>query len=147
MTDLSFRQAVKADLPSIRFIERYCFWPDLYRSARYLNNLVRSGLFYVAEVDGVLAGYISLTIHRRYLEIRDLAVLMGFRRTGIATEFLNIVFFMARILRLPRVQLTVDVSNAPACALYRKFGFEEKMLRRSYYGRSDGVLMSVHISD
>ncbi len=143
MPELVFRKADKLDIPSIKFIEKYSFYPYLYRSNRYFNNLVNNGFLYVVIVDDILAGYMSFTVHRKFIEVRDLAVMLGYRRQGISSQFFDIVFSVARFLNKRKIKLTVDELNEPARSLYTKLGFVEDRVRKKYYGNSNGILMSV----
>lgn len=140
-TNLVIRRATKEDLPYIRFIEKYSFYPYLYRTTKYFNKLINYGYIFSAEVDEEVVAYMSLVVHKRYIEVRDLAVFLTYRKKGIATSFFNIIFFLARLLKKKYIRLYVDIENTIALSFYQKIGFKEKKSCSKYYGRTDGIFM------
>ena len=66
------------------------------------------------------------------------------RRLGIGTVLLAEAIAEAKSTGAGVVTLEVRRSNLPARQLYRKFDFEERRLRRHYYGPGeDAIIMEL----
>ncbi len=114
--------------------------PDTYESARpdtgYLTELLASpGFVAVAalhdgRVVGGLAAYVLPKFEqaRRELYVYDLAVDEPFRRRGVATGLLGAVRAVAADRGAWVVYVQADRGDAPAVALYSKFGAAEDVL-------------------
>ncbi len=76
--------------------------------------------------------------------ITTIAVRKDCRRQGIGERLLISVIDMAAQMNAKVVTLEVRVSNAPAQALYEKYGFQRVGLRRAYYSDNgeDALLMT-----
>ena len=86
------------------------------------------GAVWLAEVDGVAAGHVVLTV-RHAMEygglcgiVDDLYVEPAHRRGGVATALLDALLDDCRRRRCLAVTVEVGASNAPAQALYRRAG-------------------------
>ncbi|KAB8295509.1 GNAT family N-acetyltransferase [Bifidobacterium avesanii] len=66
-------------------------------------------------------------------EVMDIGVGKAYQRHGIAAGLLGRLIDSARRQGARRMLLEVAVDNAPAIALYRRFGFENIGLRKRYY--------------
>ncbi|MDX9993454.1 MAG: ribosomal protein S18-alanine N-acetyltransferase [Anaerolineales bacterium] len=98
---------------------------------------------WVAEVEGCLAGSLTLWDVVGEGEIANLAIHPDFWRQGIGRALLQTALDKAKELGFGRVLLEVRASNLAAQALYRSFGFEEDGRRRAYYANAeDAILMS-----
>ncbi len=133
--------ADKSMLEDIRRIERYCFYPYLYRTSRYFAKKINTGNLVVVRFNQCCAGYMAFTRHRHYADISDLAVDINFRRCGVATAMLKWAEQRGRFWGVPKLQLTVDEENTPAVETYRKFGFQVIKKRKNYYGIRSGLVM------
>ncbi len=97
----------------------------------------------VAEVDGVIVGYIALTYCMDEAEINIIAVSDAFRRKGIATNLLEETYKALKKLKVKVVFLEVRRSNEQAQSLYEKQGFNYVAVRPNYYkGLEDALVMS-----
>ena len=129
------------DLDRVIFINRTCL-PENY-SRGFFISLHRSypDLFLVAEVDGVIVGYIMCRIERPLFglgkvkgHVISIAVLPEHRRKGIATALLQEALSrMAERYRAQECYLEVRVSNSPAISLYEKLGFKKSGVIPHYY--------------
>jgi ribosomal protein S18 acetylase RimI-like enzyme len=109
----------------------------------------------VAEVDGVLVGYVQLgyptklAANQHVLAVRGLAVLPAYRRRGIARRLLSAAIEEARERGACRLTLRVLGTNGGAQALYASMGFEvEGILHGEFLieGRYvDDVLMAIPV--
>jgi [ribosomal protein S18]-alanine N-acetyltransferase len=131
-TDLALRRLTYADLPQVIGIERRAF-PTPWSLAMFVLELSKpSGICLAATLDGRIAGYLVCSRYDAVWHLMNLCVDPDHRRRGIAVALLE------RLLdRIgdPQAQLTLEVrrSNAPAIALYERFGFRGGGLRRRYY--------------
>lgn len=71
------------------------------------------------------------------VEINDIEVEEQYRNMGIGTELLN---KLTEIVQ-KSISLEVRINNYNAIKLYKKFGFQEKAIRKGYYQGIDGILM------
>jgi len=91
-----------------------------------------------------VAGFAGFWIMADEAHLISIAVRDEYRRQGIGELLLISVIDLATELKVKFITLEVRVSNLVAQRLYRKFGFVQVGLRRSYYSdnREDGVLMT-----
>ena len=95
----------------------------------------------VAELDGQVVG--SLTLHveanlrRRHTGGLGMGVHDDYQGQGVGSALLAAALDLAdNWLGLERLELTVFVDNAPAIALYKKFGFEIEGTARRFAWRN-----------
>jgi ribosomal-protein-alanine N-acetyltransferase len=103
---------------------------------------------YAATIDGTVVGYAIVLSVEDEAEILKLAVLPEMRGRGIA-QVLN-ARCMAELRDLGCKQLYLEVrrSNVAAISLYKRFGFKEVGVRKSYYTSpvEDAILMRRELS-
>ncbi|HVK31238.1 MAG TPA: GNAT family N-acetyltransferase [Burkholderiaceae bacterium] len=100
-------------------------------------------LFVVAEQGGVVLGNAGVHplphVRRRHAAGIGIAVARAAQGRGVGSALMGaVVEWSDRWAQLLRLELTVYTDNAPAIALYRKFGFEHEGTHRAYALR-DGV--------
>ena len=139
---LEIRRLSYADLPQVIAIERRAF-PTPWSLAMFVLELSKpSGICLAAVHEGGVIGYLICSRYDTVWHVMNVAVHDGMRRDGIATALLNQLFQRADT---PGEQYTLEVrtSNAPAIALYERFGFRSAGLRRGYYhdNKEDAVIM------
>lgn len=100
---------------------------------------LRTRLYAALSEEGVLMGYLFVTQVMDAADIDNIAVSPAFRRQGVASLLLDTALDGMDA----DVFLEVRQSNAPAIALYRKYGFQEVGIRKNYYTspREDAILM------
>lgn len=101
------------------------------------------------ERGGELSGYAVVTRLPFEAELQAMLVAERQRRRGLAAELMREVVAQASAWQSERLLLEVRAGNAPARALYRRFGCLEEGCRKGYYPprevgarREDAVLMS-----
>lgn len=118
---------------------------SLQHFADELDNPVASVDLYWCH--GVLAGFLCSWLIAGELQIQNLATLPGLRRRGIAAQLLEHVITRSRGAGLTSIWLEVRVSNAPAIALYERFGFAARGTRSAYYPDGEAALiMTYHVA-
>jgi ribosomal-protein-alanine N-acetyltransferase len=139
---LEIRRLSYADLPQVIAIERRAF-PTPWSLAMFVLELSKpSGICLAAAREGRVVGYLICSRYDTVWHVMNIAVHDGMRRERIATALLGRLFERAD---QPGEQYTLEVrpSNAPAIALYERFGFRSAGLRRGYYhdNKEDAVIM------
>jgi [ribosomal protein S18]-alanine N-acetyltransferase len=140
------RDATYNDLPRVLDIERLSFaQPWSVNSFRRELSLSFSRLMLaMIENDGdggAIAGYLCRWLVAGESHILNVAVHPGFRRHGVGTALMAEAVDEARSRHVQLIILEVRRSNLEARKLYRKFGFEERRLRRNYYGPGEDALV------
>ena len=135
----------RSHISQIAALERACF------SDPWSEGLLEDALFdpqtnfIVAEdgEEGYVLGYAGLHTILDEGYIDNIAVAPDARRHGVASALLD-VFCRFGAANLAFLTLEVRKSNAPAIALYEKFGFQRAGLRPGYYQhpREDAVIMT-----
>ena len=134
----------RSHIPQVAALEKECF------SSPWSEAMLEDALFdpqasfIVAEdEEGNILGYAGLhvTLDEGYID--NVAVERDARRHGVASALLD-VFCRFGAAKLAFLTLEVRASNAPAIALYEKYGFQRAGLRPKYYDkpREDAVIMT-----
>ncbi len=142
------RRANLADLSEIMEIERHSF-PTPWSEASMARELrAQDGtLYYVAEVDGHVRGYVGGWTFGGQLHILTLAVHKDFRGLGLGELLMLTILDAARRRACSRVVLEYRVSNTVAEALYRKLGFHAVAVRPRYYADTGEDAVCATIED
>ena len=126
-------------------LERVCFSDPWSRNmlAEELDNALASFLS-ALDGTGAVVGYAGLQVVLDEGYILNIAVRPDCRRQQIASQLLEVFINFAQGNRLSFLTLEVRASNAPAIALYERWGFAEAGRRRNYYEhpREDAVIMT-----
>jgi [ribosomal protein S18]-alanine N-acetyltransferase len=136
-----------ADASACAAIHASCFahsWPstEIEAMATSVNSIAHAA---VEERSGEILGFI---ISRKILdegEVLTVAVNKEHRKQGVAAGLLEVHLSALMMARVRQLFLEVDETNAPARALYAKFGFVEKGRREGYYRMADGTRASALI--
>lgn len=102
------------------------------------NAANQADLHLVADVDGVVVGSAGLhpcgvALRRRHAMSLGMSVDLAWQRRGVGSALMaGLCMYADRWVGVLRLELTVFADNAPALALYRKFGFEVEGLHRGY---------------
>jgi ribosomal-protein-alanine N-acetyltransferase len=81
------------------------------------------------------------------MEILNIAVRPELRRRGLGARLLGLALGICAEMGVRLAALEVRTGNAPALALYARFGFVRVGLRRGYYADTgeDAVLMNLEL--
>ncbi len=142
------RKFQSADMDAILELERATFGADAYDRNLFAEFArVCGNLFLVAERRSQVCGYVVTCIRGRRAELVSIGVAPDGRRCGAASALLAATLGRLRRRAVDRCGLMVRVSNAPARALYEKFGFRKVRTVRGYYeDGEDGLLMTKSLS-
>lgn len=134
----------RSHLEQIAALERECFshpWTEAMLEEELYNS---QASFLVAEDgEGGVLGYAGLHVVLDEGYIDNIAVEEPARKHGVASALLD-VFCRFGAANLAFLTLEVRASNAPAIALYKKYGFQEVGLRPNFYSapREDAIIMT-----
>jgi [ribosomal protein S18]-alanine N-acetyltransferase len=145
---IHIRDATARDLPRIIEIERLAF-PAPWTLASFQRELTLPfSRIMVAVPDegggGSIAGFLCRWLIADECHILNIAVHPDSRRLGIGAVLMAEAINEAKSTGAGMVTLEVRRSNLAARQLYRKFDFEERRLRRHYYGPGeDAIIMEL----
>ena len=137
---MTIRAWTKEDIPVLAKIERECFtapWTE-----DMLADCLRYPIYncFLAEEGGQVCGYCSLIVVCEDAEIGNIAVAPSHRGRGIAKLLMEKMHEVAREKGATECFLEVRVGNAPAIALYKKFGYAPYGIRANYYEDGEDAL-------
>ncbi|MGO9450061.1 MAG: ribosomal protein S18-alanine N-acetyltransferase [Candidatus Binataceae bacterium] len=147
---IHIRDASHRDLLRIVEIEQLAFPSPWSLSAfrRELTLPFSRLMVAVSEEDqsGPISGFLVRWLVADECHVLNVAVHPDHRRFGIGGELLASAIDEAKEKQAEVVTLEVRRSNLPARCLYRKFDFEERRLRRHYYGPDeDAIVMELRL--
>lgn len=132
-------------IPQIAALEKACFshpWTQSMLQEELWND---AAVIIAAETeDGTILGYAGLQTVLDEGYINNVAVSPAFRRQGVAGALIQ-AFIRFGQAKLAFLTLEVRASNAPAIALYEKYGFQKVGRRKNYYDdpKEDAILMTL----
>jgi putative acetyltransferase len=124
-------------------------WRSVGEERRYLRAARRhpDAAVYVAEVDGVVVGRLSLARdpHLASRHVADLGLMVAepFRRQSVGRRLLEEAVAWARASGITKLELHVFPWNQAALRLYESFGFEREGYRKAHYERDDGYVDAI----
>jgi ribosomal-protein-alanine N-acetyltransferase len=146
--DISVRDATISDLPGIMEIEDIAFdhpWSKESFVREFALPFSRT-LVAMRTKAPAIVGYLCRWLVADECHILNLAVDLHCRRGGIGTILMGEAIAEASRKQAAMITLEVRRSNLAARGLYRKLGFEERRLRKNYYGAGeDAIVMERHL--
>jgi putative acetyltransferase len=117
--------------------------PSLAQTRRFVLDSLRHGAIHVVALAGRdVVGWCDLrpksAATQRHSAVLGLGVVAEYRGQGCGTRMLATTLEMGDARGIRRAELVVRTDNAPAIALYRRFGFEVEGTCRRYLS-IDGV--------
>lgn len=138
------------DVPALLAIENAAFAGDRL-TRRSLARFVRgtTSPILVARLDGTLAGYVILLLHRRRRAARiySLAVAQAFAGRGIGRALIDAACTAAKHAGRDAATLEVRTDNHRAIDLYRRAGFVAVATVDDYYEDGEAALRMVRALD
>jgi [ribosomal protein S18]-alanine N-acetyltransferase len=128
---VTIRPLAYSDLPQVIAIERRSF-PTPWSLAMFVLELSKpSGVCLAAIEEKSVVGYLICSRYDQVWHLMNIAIDPASRRRGLATGLLAAM--LERAGPLEPYTLEVRTSNAPAIALYERFGFRAAGTRPRYY--------------
>jgi len=145
---IEIRTATIDDVDQIFEVEKICFTHPWTREA-YENELTSNqfATYFVAEDDGKIVGYCGVWVILDESHITNIGVLPEYRGQKIGETLLRKTMLFAKLNNTKQMSLEVRVSNVIAQNLYRKLGFKNGGIRKSYYtdNYEDALVMWVKL--
>lgn len=137
-------RALPAHIEDIVVIENLSFkipWSRQSIADELTKN--KFALYFCAQAGGRTVGYAGMWHVCDEGHITNIAVHPEFRGTGIGSLLMERLIGTASGLGITGMTLEVRKSNAPARALYAKYGFMEGGFRKAYYAddNEDALIM------
>ena len=133
MMELSILKMQSRHLDALSEIEKSCFSRAWSRDALESEIDNENALFLVAENENGVLGYVGCIFVLGEGSITNVAVSPKFRRLGVGDALISALIDNAKDINAQSIFLEVRKSNIPAQSLYKKHGFENCGLRRSFY--------------
>jgi ribosomal-protein-alanine N-acetyltransferase len=142
---VSIRKLAASDVPAVLAILQESPEAAAWSQVSLLQLASAGPSAWVAERDGIVAGFLIGRSAADEFEILNMAVLGAHRRRRIASKLLESALDFSRTAGIARVYLEVRASNGPAIALYTRHGFTECGRRARYYRDpdEDAILLSL----
>ena len=142
---MMIRRMEKRDLLQVAAIETALF-SDAWSEQGFedtLNSPYVISLVAIDEAEDTILGYIIMYVSFEEGEISNVAVAKSAQNRGIGSALMQAILEKGLEESVTRFILEVRVSNTPAIALYKKFGFTEIGIRRDFYEkpREDALIM------
>lgn len=137
---ISFREAISLDLPVLVSMERILFADAPWSMGQFkeeFKGVPKTRYFMVAtDEQDQIVGYAAVLVVAPGVEadVLTVAVLPGFTRQGIASQFMGQLEAWSSEKGAPAMMLEVGVKNTSAIALYEKLGYQNIFTRKGYYG-------------
>ena len=126
------KMQVKDALPVSRIEQEIFSKPWSYQGFVDALNL-GNAIFFVADEEGKIAGYIGMYMSLDEGEITNVAVTAKMRQRGIGGMLLSEMKKEAERRSIAKIILEVRVSNAGAIRLYERNGFKNCGVRKGFY--------------
>ena len=140
---VTLRRLELDDLDAIERIEKVSY-PSPWSRSMFSGELGKPGTVGLgAVVSEALVGYVIISRYVDAWHVMNVAVAPERRRQGIASALLRRLLEVTEDDPLRGYTLEVRVTNVGAIALYERFGFVAKGVRRGYYtdNREDALIM------
>jgi [ribosomal protein S18]-alanine N-acetyltransferase len=141
MQDLVIRSAREEDLNDIFLIESEGL--SLWKKNQFSDEFETSfSVTLVAESKGVISGFAVIWIITDEIQLHNISVKKGSRRSGIGQALINHISCMKKNL-INKITIEVNEKNLPALNFYKKMGFCINGLRKKYYNEDSAILMEL----
>lgn len=134
MSPVEISRMRRRHLKKILSIEKRVY-PRPWSTGLFLSEMSQRGTrsYLVARQGGEVVGYAGMMFLPQEAHVTNIAVDPDFHGQKIGTRLLLFIIAEAIGRGSDVISLEVRVTNAPAQAMYRKFGFSVSGLRKGYY--------------
>ena len=126
-------------MSSLIAIENSLFESDQISKRQFIYNIKKQKLFYVANIDNQVAGYILCFEYKKVIRVYSLAIAKTHQGKGVGKALLmNVCDNTSK-----NMFLEVNVNNTNAIALYEKLSFITYKQIPNYYQNGDTALRMI----
>jgi [ribosomal protein S18]-alanine N-acetyltransferase len=143
-----FRYMREEDIDQVLEVEHASFTVPWSCDAFY-NELTNNqfATYIVLEENNKIIGYCGVWIVIDEAHVTNIAILPDYRGKKLGQIMMSKLIEISKEKGAKSMTLEVRVSNDPALALYRKFGFQNGGIRKNYYSdnQEDALVMWVRL--
>lgn len=131
-----------SDLDEIVNIEK-----DLYKSPwnekqfKYELEENEFSYIFVLENEGVIVGYYGFWVMFEDCDITKVSIRKEFQGMKLSNILMKDCFERVKALGCNKINLEVRTTNERAINLYKKYGFQDVIIRKNYYGKNEDALI------
>lgn len=131
------------DIAAVQALEEQLFPVDRWSVEQFWSELAQPTRRYlVACEEDTITGYAGVFVLAPDADVQTIAVAPTAQGSGLGSRLLEHLLDLAADAGCHQLMLEVRSDNAPAIALYDRFGFERISSRTDYYGPSvDALIM------
>jgi ribosomal-protein-alanine N-acetyltransferase len=146
--NLKLRQMATADVDAVVAIQVTSPQIAQWTPQDYAKLSAAGMTGWVAEVEGLVAGFLVARRIASELEILNLGIRPDARRRGVGHALIQFAFAWGKELGAKSAFLEVRASNLAALEFYRRHQFKETGRRRFYYSNpvEDALVLTASIS-
>jgi ribosomal-protein-alanine N-acetyltransferase len=142
---MRIRRAQQKDIEMITGIESLSFSDPWDQNAFYETLRFYPNTFFIAEIDGKIAGFIAAGIEDTgevlVGHIMNLAVLPELRKRGIGRELVTRTEREFILEGVSSIQLEVRESNVNAQEFYERLGYQKILTIAEYYANGEDAII------
>ena len=142
--DINVRKAEDKDIPRIMEIENVCFiapWKENDVLYELHENIVSN--FWVIEVDGKIAGFADYWKTFDSATIAQIAIDPKKQKQHLGSYLLKEIISDCYAKKVRNITLEVRIHNVNAINLYKKYGFEQILVKEHYYSNGDDAIYMI----
>jgi ribosomal-protein-alanine N-acetyltransferase len=124
-------------------IERKSFTADTFSENTFLSLYRKcSNLFFVAEIDKIITGYMATCNYWKKAKVISIAVDQVYRRRGIGSVLVNFTVNQLIASCIKNLELEVRVTNSGGICFWKSLGFFiSKIVPNYYLNGTDALIM------
>ena len=130
------------DLDEIIKIENELYKaPWNFKQFKYELEENEFSYLFVLDNDGVIIGYYGFWVMFENVDITKVSIRKEFQGMKLSNILMDDCLKRVEALSCEKINLEVRVDNYRAINLYKKYGFEEIVVRKDYYGKGEDALI------
>ncbi|MCD8028721.1 MAG: ribosomal protein S18-alanine N-acetyltransferase [Erysipelotrichaceae bacterium] len=133
------------DLKRIIELEKQLFIDESWSEKDFLYEMNENDFSfnYVLEENHQIIGYVGLWLLYEQAQIITIGVDKAYQNSGYGSYMMEKMIDLSRYHGCSHMSLEVRVSNIPAIALYKRYGFEIEAIRKNYYRNYEDAYLMV----
>jgi len=150
IAELTFRAAVRKDIPDLVALDHICFPEELAYDGRVFEDILDwRGSWHIVALHGErVVGFVAAVPYDRFAHFITLDIHPDFRRMGLGNMLMDAAERMIAEDGFKIAVLEVESDNEAAIALYKKRGYTIRGMLKGYYANGkDAYVMSKVLSD